>query len=367
MYRIAFAPYTLHFKFDAGTSRGVMREHNIWYVQVQHVESGLIGYGEVAPLPGLSEELDSSFEHQLHTILVRLGKNMPSHFTFGEIPHILQRCVPQHYPSVRFGVETALTQLAANGSFDLYGHAFARAAYGIPINGLVWMGSKDHMQTQANSKPEQGFTCVKMKIGAIRWEDEKAILTSLRQQYSKEQLIIRVDANGSLEEQNAHEILTELQALDIHSIEQPFAKGNHTLTKRFINEQIIPIALDEELLGHFGASKQILIDKLRPPFIVLKPGLLGGAAAIQEWIEIASSYGLGWWITSALESNVGLNAIAQFTATLQPSMHQGLGTGSLYHNNISSPLTVENGLLWYKPMQSWNTTQLDALGWVQVT
>ena len=340
-----------------------MTSHQIWYVGIKDTNTGTCGYGEVAPLPGLSAELDADFDKKLFNTLRQIQQVLPKEFSAEDVPLILDKAIPPHLPSLRFGVETALFQLLAHGAFELFPSAFTMGELPLPINGLIWMGSKDHMQQQAIAKPEQGFTCVKMKIGAIHWEEEKSILESLRKQFSADRLIMRVDANGGIKEENANQILSDLQSLQVHSIEQPFAKGNHALTKHYIDRNIVPIALDEELLGVQGKERTALIEKLQPHYLVLKPGLLGGAHIAREWIDIATSFGAGWWITSALESNVGLNAITQFTASLKPKMHQGLGTGALYHNNIPSPLMVSDGHIYYHPERLWGIKQLNALPW----
>lgn len=225
----------------------------------------------------------------------------------------------------------------------------------MPINGLIWMGDEGFMQEQIDEKLEAGFDTIKMKIGAIEINKELALLEKIRTMYSSNDITLRVDANGAFDESNVREVLTELAALQVHSIEQPVKKGSIELMRTLCEEEILPIALDEELIGVIGTDeKRALLSSIQPQYIILKPSLIGGILHTKEWIEIAESLQIGWWMTSMLESNVGLNAIAQLTASYKPKLPQGLGTGQLYHNNIDSPLEIRKGHLLYNKPKVWD-------------
>lgn len=329
----------LRFHKPAGTSRGVYRTHDVWYVRVADSERPeLFGIGECAPLPDLSCDAGLDYEARLMEAcgeLERSGKL--------DVEGLRGR------PSVLFGLETALKHLD-RGSFALYDTPFSRSEQGIPINGLIWMGSHAEMEQQIRQKLDQGYRCIKLKIGALNFEEELALLKQIRKEYSAETITLRVDANGAFTKEEAPEKLKRLSELELHSIEQPIRAGLWEASKELIKTSTLPIALDEELIGVFTSEeKTTLLDYLQPNFLVLKPTLHGGISGCNEWIRLAEERGIGWWMTSALESNIGLNAVAQYCATLHNPLHQGLGTGLLYENNVEMPLRIEGEKLWFRP------------------
>ncbi|MDP5061772.1 MAG: o-succinylbenzoate synthase, partial [Maribacter sp.] len=246
--------------------------------------------------------------------------------------------------------------------FHLFESTFLSNQKPISINGLVWMGDKEFMYRQIEEKLKDGFSCIKMKIGAIDFDTEIALLKSIRERYSKEAIELRVDANGAFSPQEALSKLETLSKLDLHSIEQPIKQGQAEEMKKLCSNTPLPIALDEELIGVVDvAKKQELLLSIKPQYIILKPSLVGGFAGSDEWISIAEKNNIEWWVTSALESNIGLNAIAQWTATLGNEMPQGLGTGSLFTNNMESPLEVNQGGLFYNSSKKWNTNLIESL------
>jgi len=245
--------------------------------------------------------------------------------------------------------------LESTSPFELFPSEFTKGEKSIPINGLVWMGTKEFMKIQIKEKISSGFSCIKMKIGAIDFDTELELLTSIRKEFSSKDIELRVDANGAFTPKEALEKLKHLSALEIHSIEQPIKQGQFEEMALLCEQTPLPIALDEELIGVFSETKkEEILQIIQPQFIILKPSLIGGFQGSTEWIEKAIKYNVSWWITSALESNVGLNAIAQFTYTLQNKMPQGLGTGGLYANNFEAPLEIEKGNLHYNNLKKWN-------------
>jgi len=260
------------------------------------------------------------------------------------------------FPSIQMGLETAFLSLNASDPFQLFPSEFSEGSAGIPINGLVWMGDKEFMNRQISEKIKAGFSCLKMKIGAIDFETELSLLQSIRNEFSPSDIQLRVDANGAFQAHEAMDKLNRLSDFHLHSIEQPIAKGQWDEMARLCEETPIPIALDEELIGIFDSEeKASLLDQVNPHYIILKPSFIGGFQGCDAWIALAEERGIEWWVTSALESNVGLNAISQYTFTKNSKLPQGLGTGSLYTNNIVSPLTVRNGSIHYATNMPWNT------------
>ena len=256
------------------------------------------------------------------------------------------------FPSIQFGVEQAFRSVTASQWYELFPSDFTTGKDAIPINGLIWMGSPDFMKAQIKEKLAQGFRCIKMKIGAIDFEEEYRILKALRNEFSASDIEIRVDANGAFQATEALVYLERLAALQLHSIEQPIRAGQWEAMAELCEQTPLPIALDEELIGVFTSEeKQRLLREIQPQYIILKPSLIGGYRGSEEWITLAETLGIGWWVTSALESNIGLNAIAQWTYTLHSPMPQGLGTGALYTNNLPFPLYVENGHLGFNPCE----------------
>ncbi len=330
-------PYTLHFKQPAGTSRGVYTEHKIWFINITD-QQGNHGIGEVAPLPNLSQELIRHSEEDFEQIIQKVCDEFN-----GEIPYESLR----PYPSILFGLETAWLNYL-NGQI-LWDSPFSHGEDGITINGLVWMGTYEEMKVRLEEKLRTGFHCIKIKIGAIDFEKEFELLSLIRKDYSAEKITLRVDANGGFTPEDAPSILKRLATLDIHSIEQPIKARQIDKMAKLCRITPIPIGLDEELIGvNTLEEKKNLLEAIRPHYIILKPSLHGGISGCTEWIQIAQSLGIGYWITSALESNVGLMAIAQWAATLNITIPQGLGTGGLYTNNIDRPMKLIGDKLWVK-------------------
>lgn len=326
----------LHFKQPAGTSRGVYTTRKIWLLTVEH--DGRTAIGECAPLPQLSCDDIPDYEAVLRRFCDIIEAT-------GSIPYDEMR----NYPSMLFGVETALAQLSRTDGL-LYDTPFSHGEEGIPINGLVWMGTHDEMLSRLKEKLALGFRCVKLKIGAIDFAKELDLIQHIRKHFSREEVELRVDANGGFTPDVALERLQELARYDIHSIEQPIMAHQWSEMAQLCQLSPLPIALDEELIGVNSTDEKIrLLETIKPQYIILKPSLHGGVAGTREWIALANERGIGSWITSALESNIGLNAIAQLAADIygpQITMPQGLGTGMLFTDNIPMPLEIRNGCLW---------------------
>ncbi|MBY0427000.1 MAG: o-succinylbenzoate synthase [Cytophagales bacterium] len=340
--------HTLNFSFPAGTSRGVLTERDVWYIKLSHESHpSAFGLGECAPLKGLSIDDREDFNEILDTVCHSIQRT--SHWE--DIPTLC----PEGFPSIRMGIEMAMADLARGGKRQYFDNEFSAQGGKIPINGLIWMGSKDFMLQQIEKKIDSGFSVLKLKIGAIDFATECDILESIRKKYSTKQLEIRVDANGAFPYMDALDKLTVLSEFDLHSIEQPLAAGQPELMKKICEKSLVPVALDEELIGiHSYEGKIALLNKVKPAYIILKPTLLGGFAATKEWISVANQLHIGWWMTSALESTIGLNAIAQFTAEYFPlTLPQGLGTGQLYTNNITGPISIDQGNYIYQASGAW--------------
>lgn len=341
MYKIQIIPRTLHFKQPAGTSRGVYTTRKVWYLKLTDTTTGQYGIGECAPLPALSCDDVPSYED----ILQR-------HCRYVEETGNIDYENLRPYPSILFGLETAMQHLHS-GSLQLWPTPFSQGRQGIPINGLIWMGSFEEMYHRIEEKMKAGFRCIKLKIGAIDFDKELELLSYIRQHFSPEQIQLRVDANGAFSPDDALHKLTQLSQFQLHSIEQPIRAGQWKAMQQLCTSAPFPIALDEELIGINDRTRKIeLLDTIHPQYIILKPSLHGGIKGSQEWIELASERGIGSWITSALESNIGLNAIAQWCATLQPTLPQGLGTGLLFTDNIDYPLHIKGDCLWYHPEEA---------------
>lgn len=334
----------LQFIRPAGTSRGILHSKPSW---ILHISDGeYTGKGEISVIPGLSPEYTDreSFEEKIREVCAFLEHGV----SFDELRSQTEQGLElwENYPSIRFGVETALLDLQNGGKGVYFHNAFTKGEKKIPINGLVWMGTPEFMQEQIEQKLKDGFSTIKMKIGAIELESELSILRSIRERYSSKELTLRVDANGAFTIENVAHVLEALAKLDIHSIEQPIVAGQIEAMRDLCRNTPIPIALDEELIGiNSLEEKEILLETIFPQYIILKPSLHGGISGTQEWIRIAEEKNIPWWMTSALESNIGLNAICQFTAEYENDLPQGLGTGSLYKNNFQSELTVEDGFI----------------------
>lgn len=342
MKTATYQKHILQFKQPSGTSRGVLKIKETWFLTVN--ANGKQGIGECGMFKGLSVDDRPDFEAKLQWLCDNI--NLDLAILLYELTE---------FPSIQFGLEMALKSLEAEDSFELFPSEFTKGEKSIPINGLIWMGSEAFMRQQIRDKIEAGFTCIKMKIGAIDFQTEIQLLKSIRSEFSSTDIELRVDANGAFSAAEALEKLQRLSELDLHSIEQPIKQGQIKNMARLCSETPLPIALDEELIGIFSNErKKELLEIIKPQYIILKPTLVGGFKGSDDWIGIAESNNIGWWITSALESNVGLNAIAQYTFNKQNDLPQGLGTGSLFTNNIESPLEVKNGALHYNTRNSWN-------------
>jgi len=335
--RVKVIPYRLRFKFPAGTSRGVLREKQTYFLVAE--DGTYTAVGECALFRGLSYDDRPDYEDFLRRFARRLEE--------GDFP------LPsdlREWPSIRFGYETLLRSLASPRADMLFSSEFTAGKKGIPINGLIWMGDKDFMLRQVEDKLAKGFRVIKMKIGALDFEKELDVIAHIRRHFSADEVEIRTDANGAFSPDEALEKLSRLAEWEVHSVEQPLKAGQTEETARLCELSPVPVALDEELLAvQSPHEKKELLKIIRPAYIVIKPSLTGGFEGTAEWMEAARASNTGYWITSALESNVGLNAIAQYTASLHPQMPQGLGTGQLYRNNIPSPLYLEGDRLFFDP------------------
>ncbi|WP_420154193.1 o-succinylbenzoate synthase [Siphonobacter sp.] len=346
--------HILDFRFAAGTSRGTLTQHTAYYLKVFDDENPYcFGLGEASPLAGLSPDY-VNFEATLQKVCQAFNRYDLEVFSWN-LDLILNQLVDPRFPTIRMGLETALRDLLHEGKRQIFKNSFSEGEREIPINGLIWMGDKNWMLQQIDQKLEAGFRTLKMKVGAIDFEQEMECLTSIRKRFSPEAITLRVDANGAWTPEEAQEKLNRLAELSIHSIEQPIKARQPEAMAALCEQSPIPIALDEELIGVYDyMDKMRLLKKIQPPFIILKPTLLGGFTACKEWIEIANRLKIKWWLTSALESNIGLNAIAQFAGEFQNPLPQGLGTGGLYYNNVPSPLSIAQGQLSYNSQQPWD-------------
>lgn len=340
--KATYCKYILDFKRPSGTSRGVMNEKETWFIVLE--QNGKKGIGECGILRGLSADDRPDYEEKLQWVCdnIYLGKD------------VLWESLLE-FPSIQFGIEMAFLSLASQKPFLLFPSEFTDGVKSIEINGLIWMGEESFMKQQIQDKLDEGFRCIKLKIGAIDFEKELQLLRFIRQNFSPEQIEIRVDANGAFNLNLALGSLIQLSEFQLHSIEQPIQKNNTDTMAELCKNTPFPIALDEELIGVFTVEdKEELLRKVKPQYIILKPSFVGGFRGTQEWITLAEKYNIGWWITSALESNIGLNAIAQWTFMLNNPMPQGLGTGALYTNNFDCPLKVSAGQLWHDEKLNWD-------------
>lgn len=339
--KATYKKHILQFKKPSGTSRGVMTEKETWFLILE--SNGKQGIGECGLLRGLSIDDRPDYEEKLQWVCnrIHLGKEK-----------IWEELI--EFPSIQFGVEMAFLSLESETPYLLFPSEFTNGKKSIPINGLVWMGTPEFMKAQIEEKLVQGFKCIKLKIGAIDFKQELDLLAFIRSHFDANTIEIRVDANGAFTTSEALDKLNQLSVYELHSIEQPIQKGQENAMATLCKQTPFPIALDEELIGVFDSeSKAKLLDEIQPHYIILKPSLIGGIKGSLEWIALAEARNIGWWITSALESNIGLNAIAQFTFTLNSLMPQGLGTGGLYTNNFDCPLQIEKGTLLYNTKLNW--------------
>jgi len=348
MIKARYKKYKLIFRQPAGTSRGILHEKTSWFIFIYNdVQPEISGIGECGPLKGLSIDDRPDYEIKLEEVCNNIDY------------YVNQTEGLDEYPSINFGLEMALADLRYGGRKILFPSDFTSGHDSVAINGLIWMGPFDAMQKQIREKIEAGFTCIKLKIGTIDFNEELNLIRSVRKNFLSTDIELRVDANGAFSPDQALEKLKRLSDNQIHSIEQPIKQGQWDKMAELCLTSPIPIALDEELTGvNDYKEKNRLLEIIQPQYIILKPGLLGGFKASEEWINLASEMEIGWWITSALESNIGLNAIAQWTYTLGNKNPQGLGTGQLYKNNFNCPLKINKGQLFYSTDENWDLAPL---------
>ena len=349
--KAAYAPYTLNFITPGGTSRGVMTTKDTYFIKIwDESNPDIYGIGECALFKGLSTEDDENYEAKLQELCRNIENDEPTDLST--------------HSSIMFGFESAILDFS-NGGKRIHHHSpFTEGNYRIPINGLVWMGTKEDMLTRIDEKVEAGFHTIKLKIGAIDFDQECEMIEYVRRKYSANDLEIRVDANGGFTPEVALQRLETLSKYRIHSIEQPIKPGQWEEMAALCNKTPIPIALDEELIGITNPMMMMeLLRNIRPHYIILKPSLMGGFSGSLEWLRMAAQFQIGGWITSALESNIGLNALAQWVATLQPKIPQGLGTGMVFSNNFQSPLYQTQDYLAYNLQFNWDIPELN---WIKV-
>jgi o-succinylbenzoate synthase len=335
--KASFEAFTLDFKRPSGTSRGILTQKKGWKLELTSPE-GIKGLGECSVIPGLSPDYisDEAYEKKLTEVCQN-----PAAF-------IDNKGLLLDYPSILFGLESAWFDLLNGGKQIYFESAKRSSGFSIPINGLIWMGDPGYMRDQIEEKLDAGFNCIKLKVGAIDFKQELKLLEGIRARFDASRIVLRADANGAFSIEDSTWKLKELAQLDLHSIEQPIKAGSWNNMKKLCKETPLPIALDEELIGVNKTDEKIeLLETIIPQYIILKPSLHGGFSGSKEWIELADARNIPWWITSALESNIGLNAIAQFTADYNPVLPQGLGTGGLYETNFEAPLTIAEGNLLY--------------------
>lgn len=349
--RLAYAPYILNFKKPAGTSRGVLTEKPTFFVKVfDEKDPSQFGIGECSVFPGLSPEADGNYGYKLIELLANMALGKETDLS--------------RHSSILFGLEQALRDFAGGCRHMYFPSEFTNGRGSIEINGLVWMGDFDEMIERIDEKVKNGFHCIKLKIGAIDWKKEIEMIGYIRKKYSDSVLQIRVDANGAFTMDNALPRLKRLADLGVHSIEQPIPAGIPELMAFLCRVSPLKIALDESLIGVYDHDAKVsLLDEVNPAYIILKPSLCGGFSGSEEWIRMAEDRGIGWWVTSALESNVGLNALAQWTSTLNTNMPQGLGTGALFTNNFESPLRLDSDRLTYDPTFKISDDEYSSLDW----
>ena len=359
-FHAEFQKRTFHFGFDARTSRGQLRERHCWFLKIKNNLTGTEGTGEAAPLTGLSPETHEEVERQLESLVNQINSGWLNDKIFGSLAEIHTLFNDNYASSVWCALEMALLDLHNGGDKIIFQNAFAKRETGLSTNGLIWIGGLDAMLQQVAIKIEEGFRTLKIKIGSLDFEKEIDILQYIRRKYFRENITVRLDANGAFKPNEVFYKLTELSRWDIHSIEQPIMPGQPELLEEVCRKSPIPVALDEELIGIREYQKKTeMIQKIKPAFLILKPSIVGGFFGCQQWIELAEANGIGWWITSALESSVGLNAVAQFTAQYPVTLPQGLGTGQIYTDNIESPLEIHKGELKLSPKLLWENERAE--------
>ena len=339
--KASFFPYRLEFKQASGTSRGILKSKETWFIKIE--DEHATGFGECGMFRGLSCDDRPDFESKLKWVC--------HHIDLG-LEQLLIELID--FPSIQFGLEMAFLDLLSDSSNVLFPSKFTSGKASIPINGLIWMGDEQFMKSQIRSKIDAGFDCLKIKIGAIDFDTELSLIKAIRKEYDVDTIELRVDANGAFSPLEAMEKLKRLSEFNLHSIEQPIRQGQYDAMAELCAQSPLPIALDEELIGiHDVTKRSLLLQTINPQYIIIKPTLVGGFSGSQSWIDLAEKQSVDWWITSALESNIGLNAIAQWTYQLNVNRPQGLGTGALYTNNIEAPLKIDNGRLIYAPSAKW--------------
>ncbi|NOQ73409.1 MAG: o-succinylbenzoate synthase [Crocinitomix sp.] len=350
MLKASLEKYTLDFKRPSGTSRGVLTQKDSWFIRIWNINRPeIVGIGEASIIKTLSPDWDENYEDFIANVVANINSSIEplSKVT----PHIKgydanKMIWLSNYPSIYLAIETALLDLKHGGTKTIFPSDFVSNQAPIKINGLIWMGSKDYMLEQIEEKLASGFDCIKLKIGAIDFQKELDLLAFIRANYSADQIELRVDANGAFSAEDAMDKLEQLAKYDLHSIEQPIKQGDWMAMRNLCKNTPLPIALDEELIKvTISSERRLMLETILPQYVILKPSLIGGFHGTDEWIALAEELGIAWWITSALESNIGLNAIAQYTFTKNNPLPQGLGTGQLYTNNIPAPLVIENGQL----------------------
>jgi O-succinylbenzoate synthase len=351
----SLARKTFHFSFDARTSRGTMKDRTCWFLKFHDdKDPETIGIGECAPLSGLSEELGPDYENRLDVLIHKINElkvdSIPS--TLADISVLAARLeIKSSESSILLGLEMGLLDLANGGLRKVFNSSFANGQP-IPINALIWMGGTDVMLQQIEIKIRDGFRCIKLKVGGLDFERECDVLQYVRRKYFRDNIVIRLDANGAFKTDDVLYKLKELSKFGVHSIEQPLRRGSEFLPELCATSPI-PVALDEELINVAPADRRTLLERTNPRFLVLKPTIHGAFSGVNDWISLAQSLGIGWWITSALESNIGLNALAQFTAQFSPDLPQGLGTGQIYEDNFEAPLAISGQNLVFNPRETW--------------
>lgn len=353
---ITVIPHILDFIQPAGTSRGYLKHKKLWIIHIEF--HNCLGLGECSIIEGLSPDYqnDLHYENSIQKFLLALKEsNLPIEKWYESLTRIIPEIV--FFPSIRFGIETALLSWEKGYYFD---NLFTHGKLQIPINGLIWMGNIQKMNEQVEAKINQGFRTLKFKIGPKTWREERDLLMKIRSQFKELDLTLRVDANGAFSPNEIWDVLNDLKSLEVHSIEQPVAISEPDCLSELAKANIIPIALDESLISCFTLKdKRALLDKINPQYIILKPSLHGSISGVKEWIQLAEERNIAWWMTSALESNIGLTAIAQFAGEFNISLPQGLGTGGLFKTNFSCGLSLEKGYLSHHfPEQGPSSSQL---------
>ena len=349
MLQANFIKYPLSFKRPSGTSRGVLTEKTCYFIKVYDLENpSIFGLGEISIIEGLSIDNAAQIEDKLRWVCQNINEDISK--LFAQL---------MDFPALRMGIEMAFLDLKTGGKRIYFNSHFTRGIQPININGLIWMGDTSFMLDQIKDKLAQGFKCLKLKIGALNFEEEIKVIQAIRKEYDDHELEIRVDANGAFSPQEALSKLDRLSELELHSIEQPIQQGQWQEMARLCEDTELPIALDEELIGTYNPTKMTeMLETINPQFIILKPSLLGGFNATYQWIQAAGEMSIPWWITSALESNLGLAAIAQYTGQFYNPLPQGLGTGQLYTANVGCPLQLDGQILSYNPETQWDLSSI---------